>query len=70
MPFEAKRFRRVAVAVPELRVSRVIAASPRQKSPHPQQRNLEQYEPRVGRLRCQPVDRGLRLLEVGARAAL
>jgi hypothetical protein len=30
MPFEGKRFRHVAVAIPEVRVSRVIAASPRQ----------------------------------------
>ena len=70
MPLEAKRFRHVAVAIPELRIRLGIAVSPRQQSPQPQQRNLEQYESRVGRLRRQPVDRGLCLLEVGARAAL
>ena len=70
MPLEAKPFRHVAVAIPELRIRRGVAVSPRHKSPQPQQRNLEQYESRVGRLRCQPVERGLRLLEVGARAAL
>jgi hypothetical protein len=35
MPLETKRFRHVAVAIPEVRVSRVIAVSPRQESPEP-----------------------------------
>jgi hypothetical protein len=33
MPFEAKRFRHIPVPIPELRISRVIAASPRQTRP-------------------------------------
>src|SRR5262249_38672375 len=70
MPLEAKRFRDVRIAIAELRVIRGVAVTPRQQCPQPQQRNLEQYESRVGRLRCQPIDRGLRLLDVGARAAL
>ena len=36
MPFEAKRFRHVAVVIPEVRVSLSIAASPRQERPQPQ----------------------------------
>ena len=36
MPLEAKRFRHVAVAVPQVRVSRGIVVRPRQKSPQPQ----------------------------------
>jgi hypothetical protein len=32
MPLEAKRSRHVAVAIPEVRVSRVVAVSPRQQS--------------------------------------
>jgi hypothetical protein len=35
MPLEAKRFRHVAVAIPQVCVSRGIAVSPRQKSPQP-----------------------------------
>jgi hypothetical protein len=33
MPLEAKRFRHVAVAIPQLRVSRSVVVSPRQQSP-------------------------------------
>ena len=38
MSLVAKRFRHVAVAIPEVRVSRVITASLRQESPQPQQK--------------------------------
>jgi hypothetical protein len=40
MSLEAKRSRHVAVAIPEIRISRVIAVRLRQKSPQPQQPNL------------------------------
>ena len=37
MSLEAKRFRHVAVAIAEACIGRVIAVSPRQESPQPQQ---------------------------------
>jgi hypothetical protein len=37
MPFEAKCFRHVAVVIPEVRVSRGVAVSPRDEGPQPQQ---------------------------------
>jgi hypothetical protein len=40
MPFEANRFRHVAVAIPKLRISRGAAARPRQEGPQPQQPDL------------------------------
>ena len=40
MSLEAKRFRHVAVAIPEVRVSGGIAVRPRQESPQPQQPDL------------------------------
>ena len=48
MPLEAKRFRHVAVAIPQLRISRGIAVSPRQQSPQPQQQDVVQNK----RIRC------------------
>jgi hypothetical protein len=59
MPFVAKRSRHVAVAIPEVRVSRGIAVNPRQKSPQPQHRQFVEHEPRLGPSRLQPVQRML-----------
>src|ERR1700756_4266904 len=59
MSFEAKRFRHVAVAVPEVRVSRAIAASPRQESPQPQQPDLAYHQTLIGWRGRGPLDGGL-----------
>jgi hypothetical protein len=48
MALEAKRSRHVAVAIPEVRVSRGIAVSLRQESPHPQQPDVTQSETIIG----------------------
>src|SRR5882757_9745159 len=48
MPLEAKRFRHVAVAIPEVRVGRGIPVSPRKASPQPQQPDLAHRETAVG----------------------
>jgi hypothetical protein len=48
MSLVAKRFRHVAVPIPEIRVSRVIAVSPRQKSPQPQQPDLAYHQTLFG----------------------
>ena len=40
MPFKANRCRHVAVAIPEVRVSRVIAVCPRTQCPQPQQQDF------------------------------
>ena len=48
MPLEAKCSRHVAVAIPEVRVSRGIAMSPRQESPQPQQPDLAYHQSFVG----------------------
>jgi hypothetical protein len=52
MPFVAKRFRHVAVAIPELRISRVITVSPREQSPQPQQPNLSYHQTLIGWRGC------------------
>ena len=51
MPLEAKGFRHVAVAIPQVRVGPGIAVSPRQESPQPQQPDLAHSENVVGRCR-------------------
>jgi hypothetical protein len=48
MPLVAKRFRRVAVAIPEVRVSCGIAVRPRQQSPQPQQPDVAYHQTLVG----------------------
>ncbi len=69
MPLEAKRFRHVAVAIPEVRISRGIAVSPRQQSLQPQQPDLVQNKSGLGWHHCQPVDGRLRFLQVGGCAS-
>ena len=59
MPLEAKRSRHVAVAIPEIRVRRGIAVSPRQESPQPQQPDLAYHQTLIGWRFRQPGDRGL-----------
>jgi hypothetical protein len=48
MPVELKRSRHVAVAIPEVRVSRGITASPRQESPQPQQPDVTYHQTLFG----------------------
>ena len=48
MPLVAKRSRHVPVAIPEVRVSRGIAVSPRQQSPDSQQPNVAYYQTLIG----------------------
>jgi hypothetical protein len=49
MSFEAKRSRHVAVAIPQLRVSRGIAVSTRQQSTESQQQDVARSYTVVGR---------------------
>src|SRR5580693_3711685 len=58
MSFEAKRSRHIAVAVPELRVSRGIAVCPCQQRPQPQQPDLAYHQTLIGWRGRQPLDRG------------
>jgi hypothetical protein len=44
MPLEAKRFRHVAVAIPQVHTSRGIAVSPRQLGPQAQQPDVTRHE--------------------------
>jgi hypothetical protein len=48
MPLKAKRFRHMAVAIPQVRVSRVIAVSPRHKSPQSQQPDVAHQQTLIG----------------------
>jgi hypothetical protein len=48
MPLEAKRFRHVAVAIPEVCVSRGITVSPRQESPESQQPDVSYQQTLIG----------------------
>ena len=48
MSLEAKRFRHVAIAIPEVRVSRGIVASPCQQSPQPQQPDVAYHQTLIG----------------------
>src|ERR1700751_4537851 len=64
MSLVAKRFRHVAVPIPEIRVSRVIAVSPRQKSPQAQQPDLAYHQTLFGWRGRYPLDRGLGLDQV------
>ncbi len=48
MPLEAKRFRHVAVAIPQVLVSPGIAVRPRHQSPQPQQPDLAYHQTVVG----------------------
>jgi hypothetical protein len=48
MPFVAKRFRHVAVAIPEVRVRCGIALSPRQQCPQPQQPDVAYHQTLIG----------------------
>ena len=48
MPFEAKRFRHVAVAIPQVHVGRAIAVSARQQSPQPQQPDVAYHQTLIG----------------------
>src|ERR1700747_971375 len=59
MSLIAKRIRHVAVAIPEIRVSRGIAARPRQPSPQPQQPDVAYRQTLIGWRGCQPLERGL-----------
>src|SRR6185312_14533051 len=59
MPFEAKRCRHVAVAIPQVRVSRGITVSPRQESAEPQQPDVAHHQTLIGRRGRQTVDRRL-----------
>jgi hypothetical protein len=59
MSLEAKRFRHVAVAIPEVPVSRGIAASPRQESPQPQHLDIAYRPGKVNGNVGKPVERGL-----------
>ncbi len=70
MPFEAKRFRHRAVAIPEVRVSPGIAVSPRQQSPEPQQADFADNQSVVGWRVRQPGDRGLGFDPVTIRPAI
>ena len=56
MPLEAKRSRHVAVAVPQVRVSRGIVVRPRQKSPQPQL-GIDRPIPSVT---CNPLEKAYR----------
>src|ERR1700722_9441997 len=59
MALELKRYRHVAVAIPEFGVSRGITVSPRQQSPQPQQPDVAYHQTLVGWRGRQPVDGGL-----------
>src|ERR1700749_2813677 len=59
MSFEAKRSRRVAVAIPQVRVSGRIAVSPRQESLQPQQPDVAYHQTLIGWRSRQALDRGL-----------
>jgi hypothetical protein len=48
MALEAKRSRHVAVAIPEVCISRDITVSPRQQSPQPQQHDLSYHQTLIG----------------------
>ena len=48
MPFEVKRFRHVAAAIPQLVVHCGIAVSPRQQRTQPQQPDVAGHQPLVG----------------------
>ena len=48
VPLEAKRCRHVAVAIPQVRVSRGIAVSPRQQSAQPQQPDVAHHQTLIG----------------------
>jgi hypothetical protein len=44
MPFKTKRFRYLAVAIPIVAIASVIATSPRQQSPQPEQPDLTYHQ--------------------------
>jgi acyl-CoA synthetase (AMP-forming)/AMP-acid ligase II len=48
MTLEAKRSRHVTVGIPKLRITRVVAVSPRQKSPQPQQPDVAYHKTLIG----------------------
>jgi hypothetical protein len=48
MAVQLKRFRQVAVAIPEVRISGGIAVRPRQKSPQPQQPDVAYHQTLIG----------------------
>ena len=58
MPFEAKRFRHVAVAIPEVAIGGFVTTRPGQQRPQPQPGDFVQNEPWIGRCRRQPVNGG------------
>ena len=64
MPFEAKRFRFIAVPVPVFAVVSIIAAGPRQQSTEPRYDHLVRCEAGIGRHSGKTVDRGLGGLRV------
>lgn len=51
MPLAAERSRRVAVAIPEVRISNVVAVSPRQQRAESLQQDVAHHEAMVGRRR-------------------
>ena len=48
MPVKIKRFRHVAVAIPEVRVGRVITVRPREQSPQSQQPGVAYHQTLIG----------------------
>jgi hypothetical protein len=48
MPFKLRRFRHVAVAIPIVAMGGLVAVSPRQQSPQPQQPNLTYHQTVIG----------------------
>ena len=70
MSIEAKRSRHVAVAIPELRIRRGIAVSPRQKSTESQQPDVAYHQAVIGWRSHQPVDGGLGFGHVGQPRSL
>ena len=59
MPLVAKRFRHVAVAIPEVRVSLGIAVSRRQQCPQPQQPDVTYHQTLIGWRGRQSLNRDL-----------
>ena len=59
MSFEAKRFRHVAVPIPVFAIAGLVIASPRYKSPEPQQPDVSYHQALIGRRGQESLDRGL-----------
>jgi hypothetical protein len=49
MPFEAKRSRHVAVAIPVIAIAGIVTAGPRQKGAESQQPDFAQHQIFIGR---------------------